>query len=428
MLIWILMAAIAVLSGAVLLRALATGGGADTSGAAKDLAVYRAQLAEVERDLARGVIGAADAGRLRTEISRRILDADRARGAERAVENGAESETGAGVVARGRSALGGVAPVAILVVALAPAASLALYRMLGAPALPDAPIARRIAAAEAVRASRPGQAAAEADALAAGALPVPATPGPDYLALVEKLRAAVGERPDDLRGQELLMRQEAGLGNFPAAAVAQARIVALKGAAAGADDYAALAELRVMAAAGYVSPEAETALTAALVRDPGHGTARYYLGLLEAQTGRPDRAFRLWRDLLEEGPETAPWVAPIRDQIDLLAAAAGARYQPPPAAGAALAGPGADDVAAAAGMSAGDREVMIRGMVDRLGARLAEEGGSAAEWARLINALAVLGETGRARSIYAEARASFAGQDAALAEIAAAAAAAGVAE
>lgn len=420
MLIWILMAAIAVLSGAVLLRSMASGaveGTEAATAAEKDLAVYRAQLAEVERDLARGVIGEADAGRLRTEISRRILDADRARRAGVA--------TGAGAVAGGK---GGVAPAAILVVAAALAASLGLYRMLGAPAQPDAPIARRIAEAEAVRANRPDQAAAEADALAAGALPARAAPDPDYLALVEKLRAAVGERPDDLKGQELLMRQEAGLGNFPAAAVAQARVVALKGAAAGADDYAALAELRVMAAAGYVSPEAETALTAALVRDPRHGTARYYLGLLEAQIGRPDRAFRLWRDLLEEGPETAPWVAPIRDQIDLLAAAAGARYQPPPAAEPALAGPGTEDVEAAAGMSAEDREVMIRGMVDRLGSRLAEQGGSAAEWARLINALAVLGETGRARSIYTEARASFAGQDAALAEIAAAAAAAGVAE
>ena len=40
---------------------------------AYDLAVYRDQLAEVERDLARGVIGAAEAEGARLEIQRRML-------------------------------------------------------------------------------------------------------------------------------------------------------------------------------------------------------------------------------------------------------------------------------------------------------------------------------------------------------------------
>ena len=44
--------------------------------AAYDLRVYREQLAGVDKDLARGVIGEADAERVRTEISRRILAAD----------------------------------------------------------------------------------------------------------------------------------------------------------------------------------------------------------------------------------------------------------------------------------------------------------------------------------------------------------------
>ncbi|CAK9066289.1 Cytochrome c-type biogenesis protein CcmH, partial [Durusdinium trenchii] len=48
--------------------------------AAYDLAVYRDQLAEVERDLARGVIAEDVAIRTRLEVSRRILEADRAAG------------------------------------------------------------------------------------------------------------------------------------------------------------------------------------------------------------------------------------------------------------------------------------------------------------------------------------------------------------
>lgn len=41
-----------------------------------ELAIYRDQLAEVDRDLARGVLDPAEAERTRTEISRRLLAAD----------------------------------------------------------------------------------------------------------------------------------------------------------------------------------------------------------------------------------------------------------------------------------------------------------------------------------------------------------------
>ena len=57
---------------------------------------------------------------------------------------------------------------------------------------------------------------------------------------------------------------------------------------------------------------------------------------------------------------------------------------------------------------------MIRGMVEGLAERLATEGGAPEEWARLISALGVLGETNRAGAILTEAREVFAGSDAAL--------------
>ena len=46
-----------------------------------DRAVYRAQLDELERDVARGVIGGAEAQSARLEIERRLLAADAAPGA-----------------------------------------------------------------------------------------------------------------------------------------------------------------------------------------------------------------------------------------------------------------------------------------------------------------------------------------------------------
>ena len=44
-------------------------------------------------------------------------------------------------------------------------------------------------------------------------------------------------------------------------------------------------------------------------------------------------------------------------------------------------------------------------MVEGLAARLAAEGGPAPDWARLITSLGVLGETDRAKAIWAEAQA-----------------------
>ncbi|NND41714.1 MAG: c-type cytochrome biogenesis protein CcmI, partial [Silicimonas sp.] len=149
---------------------------------------------------------------------------------------------------------------------------------------------------------------------------------------------------------------------------------------------------------------------------PGNGAAQYYAGLLFAQSGRPDRAFPVWRRLLETSPPDAPWLPVIRDEIAALAAAAGVPYTPP-----AVRGPDADDIAAADEMSADERQAMIRGMVDGLADRLATDGGPPEDWARLISALGVLGETARARAIADEALAVFADNAAALATIEAAA-------
>lgn len=411
MLFWTLSLGLAALVAFALLRA-ALRGGAGRSEAEADIQVYRDQLKEVGRDLARGVIAEEEAARARIEISRRLLEADRA-------------GRGGPAAARGSPVL----PVALIAAAVAGA--VALYRLTGAPGYPDLPIAERIARAEAFRASRPSQAAAEAEARAGAVLPDRPAPEQQYLDLVERLRKAVAERPDDLTGQRLLARNEAVLGNFAAAIAAQRRVIELSGASVTAEDYAVLADDMVLATGGYVSPEAEDALARALELDPRSGTARFYLGLMWAQTGRPDEAFRLWRGLIEEGPEEAPWMPVIRSQIGLLAEAAGVPYTPPPAAGAfpgAAAGPGAADMEAAAAMTDGERQEMIRGMVDRLSDRLAREGGPAEDWARLVSALGVLGETERARAAYGKARAALAGDEAALAALRAAAGEAGVAE
>jgi cytochrome c-type biogenesis protein CcmH len=408
MLFWFAAGGITLAVGALMLLALWRGRPGDAPPAAWDLRVYRDQLREVERDLARGLIAAEEAGRLRADIGRRVLEADRAL----AAEGGAAAAPPAATLA-----------MAGAVVLILGGAVWAYAVRLGAPGYPDLPLAVRLEMAEAVHRSRPGQAEAMAEVAAAGR---PAAPpaDPAFLDLMAELRAAVAARPGDATGLELLARNEAGLGNFEAAMAAQAALLALKGTAT-ADDHAAHAELMILAAGGYVSPEAEAELTRALQIDPANGTASYYAGLMFLQTGRPDRTFALWAPLLERSAPGEPWVEPLRAQLLAVAAEAGAiNYRLPPVAAP---GPTAADVAAAAELTSEEREAMVRGMVEGLSARLADEGGPAADWARLIGALGVLGETDRARATYAEAQARFAGRSADLAALLAAAEAAGVA-
>jgi cytochrome c-type biogenesis protein CcmH len=400
---WIVAIAMALAVAALVSRAVLHGppGANEASG----VDIYRDQLAEVERDRARGLIDAAEAERIRIEVSRRLLDADRQR-----------TSAATGPASRERARMGALASgLGVLVLGVG------IYLWIGTPGYDDMPIERRIALAEEARENRIDQATAERRS---AAVSLPMQNDPRHEDLVQRLRDALAERPDDLEGLTLLVRNEAGLGNFVAAREAQARILELKGADTSASDWSHYALLLTYAAGGYVSPEAEAAVAEALRRDPSDGAARYIAGLLYADTGRPDHAFRIWRALLEESAPSAPWYPPIQAQIEALAQAAGVDYSPP----APPRGPTADDMAAAEEMAPEDRQAMISGMVEGLAARLAETGGPAEDWARLITALGVLGERDRAGAIYAEAREAFGAEPRDLALIEDAAERAGIAE
>ncbi|MCR8547697.1 c-type cytochrome biogenesis protein CcmI [Salipiger sp. P9] len=412
-LFWIVSGAAALVVAALLVLALMRGRRETGPAEAYDLQVYRDQLKEIERDAARGVIGPEEAERLKTEVSRRILSAD-------SRMRDAKTGTTAGQGPSRAMAVG-------IVLALI-AGTFGLYTTLGAPGYGDLGLKDRIAAARELRANRPAQEEVEAQ------LPVqpPAEAPADYLTLVDRLRGAVETRPDDIQGHVLLARAEAALGNYQAAYAAQRRLIELKGQSATAKDYADLADMLVLAAGGYVSPEAERVLDEVMARDPSNGVARYYGGLMMAQTGRPDAAFRIWDQLLRNSAPEDPWVAPIREQIVDLAMAAGENNYQLPAnmapRGPFMAGPSDADVEAASEMTAEERQDMIRGMVDRLGERLATDGGSPEEWARMLSALGVLGDTERASAIWAEAQTVFAGRPEMLETVRQGAVQAGVAE
>lgn len=352
----------------------------NASGTDPDIAIYKDQLAEIARDLSRGTIGPEDAERLRAEVGRRVLDADRNAGTVRVEAGGRAASLAA----------------ALVVAAMIPAAG-AVYWWLGAPGYPDMPLGPRIAALDAGIAARPSQ-TEELERLGA---PRDATAD----TAIAKELAAISD-PEALRSA---FRQRFESGQTLSAVRTQERLLAVLGDGATAADHANLALALVAEAGGYISPEAETSLRAALQRDLSNELARYLVGEMFLQGGRFDQAFRFWRPLVEDGNPGAPWVASIRDRIGMVADLAGVRYELP-----AASGPSAGDVAAAADMSPEDRQAMIEGMVAQLSDRLASEGGDVEDWERLIRSLVVLERLPEAQTIYDEAKAKFEGRPAEL--------------
>jgi cytochrome c-type biogenesis protein CcmH len=99
------------------------------------------------------------------------------------------------------------------------AGSVGVYFQIGAPGYPDLPLATRIAIIDEARATRPGQARPRRRSNDARSVPEQ----PEREELVAQLRTIMEQRPDDAQGMALLASNEAALGNFRAARIAQER-------------------------------------------------------------------------------------------------------------------------------------------------------------------------------------------------------------
>ncbi|WP_370155887.1 c-type cytochrome biogenesis protein CcmI [Ferrovibrio sp.] len=334
-----------------------------------DLAVYRAQLAEVEQDLARNTISGTEAAAARLEIQRRLLRADTA-------------EAGGGTAAplRAGPAIRFATLSALLLV---PLLGGGLYLALGRPEAADFD---RVTAR--ARAEQQARLQAETETL------------------IARLRTRLQAEPDLVDGWLLLGRSLLSTDRPDEAAAALDQAVALQ-----PDNPEALAlrgEARTLAADGAVTPAAEQDFQAVLSRDPEHPGARYYLGLARLQEGDTRGAYDDWHALAAAAPADAPWLGLVQGRLRELAprlgiplATAVPEPRPPsaasPAAPPAMPGPDRAQVEAAQQMSEAERTEMIRGMVDRLAARLQEQPADPEGWLRLARARQVLGEAEAAR-------------------------------
>jgi cytochrome c-type biogenesis protein CcmH len=323
------------------------------------LAIYKDQLAELERDVASGTLGAEEAEAQRAEISRRLLAASKER--DLALPSSK------------------VFPkVAVLAV---PLIAGLIYLQIGQYTAVDVPRADRLAKAEKILATLKDNPNADASEL-------------DWdgtLAVVEDQQA---KTPDNVLGWKFLARSYLNLGRYGDAANAMAEVIRISGPSA--ELYADLGEALVFENKGLMTDRSSAIITQALKLDPKQTKARYYAALDLMQEGKSAEAKAAFESLLASAPATAPWRAAVEGQL--------AKLQPSATAPQLS----TEQMQQGAAMTPEDREAMIRSMVDGLEEKLKANPQDIEGWLRLIRARAVLNDTEKMQAALATARATFA--------------------
>ena len=330
--------------------------------AGSDIAVYRDQLDEIERDRAAGLIGEHEAEAARVEVSRRLIAA---------ADMVASTEPAAGAGWRRRAT-------ALAALILLPLGAAGFYLLLGSPDMTgESPAAQREVAGD-------ERSIAE---------------------LIGRVEARLEQNPEDGRGWEVLGPVYMRLGRYDDAVRARKNALRLLGSTAERE--ADLGEALTGAANGIVTAAAKDAFDRAVVLEPADVRARYFIGLAAEQDGRPKEAAAIWRGLLEKASADAGWTGFVRQSLARVDPGAAASLPAPAApnvSGPSAPGPSAEDVAAAREMSPEQRDTMVRGMVSRLAERLKQDGSDVEGWLRLLRAYMVLGDKEQARAAAGAAR------------------------
>ena len=132
---------------------------------------------------------------------------------------------------------------------------------------------------------------------------------------MKELKNVLKQRPDDLKGHILLVKNSARLQDFITARIAQKTVLNLLGKKADSFSYSNYAELCVRAAAGYFSLEAKKAIENAMNRNPDNPQAKFYLSLQFLQESKNSSTFKIWMELLEKEPRNSKWITMIVAQM-----------------------------------------------------------------------------------------------------------------
>ena len=355
-----------------------------------DLAVFRDQLDEIDRDRELGRLPETEAAAARAEIERRML-----RAIDRSPSKGhVNGEVSGSIISRA------IFPVCLGFVAVL--ASGGLYLNLGTLGLKDSPLSSRqdTQSASSARVSQSSGGLSEGRAM------------------IARLTKRLQSNPSDLQGWVTLGRTQRSLGEYNSAVKAFERALQVAGENSSAELLSDYGETLVFESFGTVSPRAVETFRKALSKDPQDIKSRFYIAASRSQLGDYRGAIALWRGLTADAPPDAPWLESVREQISNAAMKGGIMpmsIEPERAVSStsgltgAIAGdvrPDQETVAAVQEMAPSDQQAFIRSMVQRLADRMDKNPDDVDGWLRLGRAYKVLEDPLKANDAFKRAKIS----------------------
>jgi len=278
MIIWLIFSLMTVVAVMAVLWPLSRANSAGPEMMISDVAFYKEQSSEIDRDLERGLLTPQEAEAARIEAGRRLL-----RSSETGHSAAVQDKGGEPALRRRRA-------VSALTLSIVPLVALAAYTMHGAPDFGSR-------AAQQVQQSAPEQM--------------------DISSAVTQLEEHLKQNPEDGRGWELIAPAYISLERLDDALIAYRKALHILG-----DDAVRLTgygEAQVFAAGGVVDSGARATFERALSLKPDILKPQFYLALAAEQAGDAAKAKELYSKMLAV---PSPWTSIVRERLAVLDKAA----------------------------------------------------------------------------------------------------------
>ncbi len=302
------------------------------------LSFYKAQLADIQADVATGMLSKADAETASLEIKRRLIKAS-----DKSTISYDETRGGLAFYALGASMI---------------VAALLLYIYLGRPDIAAHPYKAPEVMDRQISANNPTT----------------------FNEAIAAIRLRLEKAPDDLQGWTVLASTLSSLRRHEEAAAAYSQATKLD--PKNTDFHLKLGEQIMAMHGGQVVPAASYAFQTVLRLSPTHPGAQFYLGLAQSQAGNADGARQIWQALIAASTPDAPWLPIVRQHI--------ADLDTPVQN---MAGPSNSDVEAVSNMSEDEQTAFIDAMIGKLRAKLQDSPTDAKGWMMLARSEQTRGNT-----------------------------------
>ena len=238
--------------------------------------------------------------------------------------------------------------------------------------------------------------------------------------MIDRVVQRLKRNPKDVEGWRVLGWSYFNTDRFEESSAAYAKAIELS--PNNAELRSAYGEALVRAAAGNVTDEAKAVFERTLQLNPADSRAHFFIGLSKEQAGDKMSALNDWIAILNHANSSEPWFADLTQRANKLGQDVGVdvssllhrgnaettggvlgsleKQQSAAPDAARKTEPTAEDVRNAEAMAPTDRAAMIRGMVDRLAARLEETPNDVEGWIKLIRSRKILGENDAAEEAF----------------------------